>query len=569
MTEFYPKISKSKTSEIEQKSVNFLYTLLLESEEVQANLSSNDKTADIDGTIELLSERRICGKISVQIKTYNQNQSNKRPKFNCPTSLFGYAQKVPTEILILFVVDSTRQVIYWKHINSRLISEHERKKNQKTVSIEFASNEILSSQNLNECINIWKSLYKKTAQMLFSNEQLSSENQRLKNLIDKYQSPTLSISSNEIFNIQRFIERLNYLLDYEYPFVKDVKYPNAWKIGLAYVEYLSEELSYLLYVIPKGVNDLLIKEINWKKAREQFKYSPYLSRNCVVNEISRSATKYANNLIINEALKIIEDQRVLFLTEEIAKEYIIDFLSMEYRTLKLDSERLSSLQYLYDKLSIDLHSSHEIHFVTFVSNNREIRIDKLINCILFLMKKGYDTLERQYLSPKIESNSPYTYDHYDPLLSYRKLEFSFSVLPSIYESFLIKTMPILKEKLLLFGKYNIVLINLFYEKNHINTHFQPSITISYLSCREGANINEIIMALNFNHSFYSENKITDYQTFTTLLFNNKPIKYGGKAYVLNKTEGIETRILYDRFFLNNLLYKFLHDRLLAYSREIC
>lgn len=179
---FKPQISLTSNTVKEISSIHFIEELLIG--KVNLLLSSNDKTPNIDGYIELLDEtNRICGKIAVQVKTVNGSDEGKK-KFPCPTSLFGYADNT-TDIVFLFAVDHANKWVLCKHISRSLIKQYSAKSSQDSVTIHFSDEEVITSSN----VEIFLSTLKKCAIMpnnsffivkVFS-KKTNSLNQRLWN----------------------------------------------------------------------------------------------------------------------------------------------------------------------------------------------------------------------------------------------------------------------------------------------------------------------------------------------------------------------------------------------------
>ena len=166
---FTPNKSITPNVISEKSSVYFVEQLFLGSE-ANPYLSENDKTPNYDGIIELLEDQIICGKITVQVKSYSHKYDGLK-KFDIPTSLLGYAQKVPTEIVLLLVVDHANGVVYWKHISNEFISQNKSKAGQLTITYTFSEQEILCKKNLCEIINQWKTIYKTTAESIYNREK--------------------------------------------------------------------------------------------------------------------------------------------------------------------------------------------------------------------------------------------------------------------------------------------------------------------------------------------------------------------------------------------------------------
>jgi Cdc6-like AAA superfamily ATPase len=176
--DFKPKRSSSPNDVSEEDTV-LCVRQLLSGTETKTRLSDNDKTANYDGYIELLNSRFICGKITVQIKTYETRYAGAR-KHPIPTSLLGYALSVPTEVVMLLVIDHAENAVYWKHISQEFIDENKSKSHQETIIYHFAKNEILNRNNRCNIVEQWKGIYASLAESIAQNQN------RIQKIIDSY-----------------------------------------------------------------------------------------------------------------------------------------------------------------------------------------------------------------------------------------------------------------------------------------------------------------------------------------------------------------------------------------------
>jgi len=133
--------------------------LILYNQKVRIDLYKNDKTPNIDGYIDLLdSKNTISGKVTVQLKTYPKLNIGK-DKYDIPSYLLEYAQKIKTEVVLILVADFDNCKVYWKYINDDYINYCGKKGIQGQYSYHFKKNEILTINNVKETINRWQSLY--------------------------------------------------------------------------------------------------------------------------------------------------------------------------------------------------------------------------------------------------------------------------------------------------------------------------------------------------------------------------------------------------------------------------
>lgn len=175
---YKPKISKTENDKKENKSILFLENLFIDAP-IQTRLSSNDKTANIDGYIELLdSEGRIIGKIAIQSKTVSKKYQGKNT-FPCPTSLFGYAQNT-TDIVFLIAVDHSRKVALWKYISRSLLQQNTEKDEQGNITLHFDDYEQLNESNLEDTIGRWQTILKAEIELFCAIPNLCQENEGLR-----------------------------------------------------------------------------------------------------------------------------------------------------------------------------------------------------------------------------------------------------------------------------------------------------------------------------------------------------------------------------------------------------
>lgn len=158
---FEPNHSTSPNDRADEESVLSLRTLLKGSA-TKCYISEGDKTANIDGHIELLQDDRPCGDITVQVKTYPRKYQD-LGKYDIPTSLLGYAQNNPLEVVVLLVVDNQNGKVYWKYISQEFIIASHEKNNQKTITYHFENSEILTKENKDDIIIKWKEIYSSEA----------------------------------------------------------------------------------------------------------------------------------------------------------------------------------------------------------------------------------------------------------------------------------------------------------------------------------------------------------------------------------------------------------------------
>ncbi|MDO9341542.1 MAG: DUF4365 domain-containing protein [Bacteroidales bacterium] len=567
MSGFTPNLSETNTDIIEKKSIDCLDKILSHCD-IKTHFTAKDKNANIDGKIELMTEKRIYGNITVQIKTYPSKYHN-QAKYDFPTSIFGYAQRCSIELVFLFAVNNKENIAYWKHIDKSLIIKHGDKFNQETITIHFEENETVHKDNIDETVKRWKELYKKTSDLITQTELISQENEQLKVKLEKYQNPTFTIGRDNIIKLQRFIDKYNYLLDYDYNFIKRHYYSNPWKIGIVVFEYGLNELSYIIHKIEKGENGLLIQEIPTKHVKYFTDFIvTYL--NCKENAINNNPEKYAFNLIQEKVMELLENKAVLFLTVETAIEYIFDFVNQEghYLNIKQDeSYELIPLRVLLEDKYPKIDAS--LPFFSMIGNRR-ININILYDSVLFLIDKGFTYIHRLYPAKGYYGKTGFVSDWYTPDLALKKVRFVYELLPSLFDAYMITAFPYLRDHITFYDGYDLILVNLIYFEGKPERYTQNhQIVVYYLKLVKGTiTLPELVISLNFESDIYQVNNISDIDSMIDYFSPDKTIFYRGENFEVMKQEGVDISIIFDNYYIHNILYRHLNDRFKDYFKNI-
>ncbi len=532
--------------------------------DIKTHFTAGDKNSNIDGKIELLTERRVCGNITVQIKTYPQKYYG-QSKFDFPTSIFGYAKSCPIELVFLFAVDDKDNCAYWKHIDKGLIIKNEDKFAQETITIHFEDNEIISKDNIEDTVKRWKSLYEKTCELISRAEIIGEENEKFRTQLEKFQNPNFTFCKDYVIKLQRFIDKYNYLLDYEFNYLKKHYFSNPWKIAITVFEYGLKEISYILYNIKNGENGLLIREIPIEKVKE-FTDFVVMSKNCQQNDINDNPEKYAIKLIQEKVMELMEKKSILFLTEDISIEYIFDFIKQEGSYLKIkpeDSYDLIPLKEYVENSFPNLDAN--IPFYLSVGNKR-ININILYDCILFLLDKGFTFIYRPYPSNEYSGQTGFVSDFYTPELAFKKVKFLYDSMSSLLDAYLIAAFPYLRNMISFYDGYDLLLVNLTYADGIVEKWSQNhQIVVYYLRLCEGRiRAPELITSLNFDSVIYSKNNISNQQSMMDCFYSHKKLSFHEEQFEIMKQEGVDFSIFVGDYYIHNMLYKYLTDRFRGY-----
>lgn len=242
MTDNFKPASYSPTDVAENSAVDHLRSIL-DPKLAKHYIQTRDKVPNTDGFIELVQEETPIGKIEIQVKSI----PNGTTSFQCPTSLYAYAAKATTLPVILIAVDTSTRKAFWRQIKLEDISGREQ---QQTVTVHFNEPEDLIDAS-NRHIGQWRSIIAEYQERIENYTKLKAAAGEM--------ADASSISSDVVTRLQVFTDELNHLLDHDYPYIKRLKFPGIWKIGIGLRGYTKEHISYSLFAVEQGRADSLIK----------------------------------------------------------------------------------------------------------------------------------------------------------------------------------------------------------------------------------------------------------------------------------------------------------------------
>lgn len=249
----------------DRKAVNYVESVLLDSDHIMPHLESGDKLPNLDGYIELCvsAEKKDIpkGRFDVQVKSLNHDYRNDNVrdnteylyKYSCDTKVVNVVLEAQTyNPVLLILVDNKDKRIFWKNMSEQYCLELD-VGIQANKTIYF--NETDEVVDPNEWYDILCDIYKN-----HSSAQHCAEEARFL-LADKEKIiPSI---------VQDMSDYLNSMLDNELWFIKKVYFPDTWKIGIAYLDGGKNSFSCIgLYKIKREKNDLFIKQ--FKEDNEYF-----------------------------------------------------------------------------------------------------------------------------------------------------------------------------------------------------------------------------------------------------------------------------------------------------------
>jgi hypothetical protein len=225
----------SNTDAAEQDAVN-TFKGLIDTRYVKDDIRTRDKVPNVDGIIELVDEHQVpYGKFDVQIRKLPAGHT----KYSCPASLVAYSL-VSTLPLILVCVDPTMQRAYWRQISPAM---PEYRDGQQSFSIQFSDSA--------DTIDATGTYLQKWSEAVYDYRERISKYPELRSEVAN--RVTLEgIAPPELALLQRYVDAINSALDNDFPVVKEVLYPDVWKLGLGLFSISDKLVHCQLYKIPLG-----------------------------------------------------------------------------------------------------------------------------------------------------------------------------------------------------------------------------------------------------------------------------------------------------------------------------
>lgn len=503
MGNFKPNKSKIISQTIEESSVRCLEDILNQSNQLKTYFSVNDKTANIDGYIELLENSCIAGKITVQIKPLSK-KFYKNPKFDCPTSLFGYAENCPTELVFLIVVNRHDKTAYFKNISPDLIQKNINKNKQDTIRVSFSENEKIISQDVNRTVTEWKNLYGKLSKLILENSKINQENETLNQVLKKYVLPSVEISEPYLYKIQLFIDRYNYLLDYDFNTVKKAFFEDVWKVGFGFSKFTTNEIAFALYNIYNGKNDLIIKQVD-SLAIQNFSLARYALHSSE-NKVIDNPELFALKLISDDVEKTLSGS-IFFMSEITAIEYIFDFINKYYDILEIEKNN-NEYNIAILKSALEKYPHISKMPCSVIKGNKTISLNTFYEAVIFLSENKYSIINKIY--PHI---SEYSFIHKSSIndsmnLAFEKFEYLYSKLVSLFDTFIISNFPSLRDKISLFYDCDLIIANISYCNFIVGVHgYQIRLYYFKAKKRITHHNREIITSQNFESNVFKINEV--------------------------------------------------------------
>lgn len=553
---FKAQVSLTDNSIKEKRSVLFIENLLVD--KANTDISTEDKKANIDGYIELLSsDKRIVGKITVQVKTVPSKYEGKN-SYPCPTSLFAYAEST-TDVVYLLAVDHSQSKVLFKHISYALLEANRSKEKQDSITLHFSNNEELRQDNIQEVLTSWLSTCNLLKFYLVKSDDILKENNVLKNQLSNLQENKTTLSPEYIKAIQRFSDTYNDLLNTTFLYIKETIFPNTWKRGIAIYEYTDSSLEYSLYNIKNGE---LLSPIVQLPQRSIFNLEhnhDFASFSCSSNNIKENAKLYALEIVKKHVDDFVKKQRIIPFDEEFLKEYVHDFVEANRRSLHIDTHSELNvgvlLRYFQTK-----YPNIEKYPTSLISGGKSIYLNTIYDALKCLLELGYETIPYPYPPKGNYGNTGMVYDYFSSSGAFEKSKLVIMSTIRAYQNFIQSEFPLLATDLDAFYGGNMISVFVDYSNPRQDFIFQSY----YFKSEHPSDVKIITIEEVRNSRIMKENKVSSPHE----LFIMRSVMFNGKKYLAFRGGGLnDMTILFGKYNCLTYFYELLKDHFNEYFKK--
>ncbi len=519
----------SITDEQETLAVD-TFKSLVEHKRVRMDIKERDKYPNIDGYMELVDENRSpIGKLEVQIRTVHGED----PKLQCPLSLFDYSEVTCNPVLFIGV-ELTLKKAYWVHVTRDFLNAKSIADDQKTIVISFPVGNVIS-ENDDSYIKEWIKIVETYKNRMREYPQLENAYREL----SKKSNPIVGAESVEFSEMHVFLDEINDLLGNKFRIVKQIFYPNAWKIGLAYSNYESNAVDYTLYPIHLRKNDVQIKKfdapLRVHLQGEGLTFRGYGGE----NPIKSRARDHATEIVENETLRVLEYRLLIHANEFLARELIFAFIDRFRHETGLDEKdnyALANVEgafYRYLPIWVEeaikfivktrrngIVSPHQLFYgrqyidpdmlscqimekereqiketvikrvmqgdrsVSFPLGNDKIPFRQFVRSLRFLRSKQYEEIRRPYLRKdysRLKNGKGWIWNVFSPETIETNLRVFFENLPKAYADLVSLNFPELAKAIPLFNGASLVMVLFDVKDTYTSFQDSPKIDLFHLA----------------------------------------------------------------------------------------
>lgn len=513
---FKPNKSLSDKDIREEASVDFIRNLL-KGYGVKPSLKKGDKEANIDGYIELLDEEnRINGKITAQVKTVPPSLEGQN-LFDCPTSLFGYAEQT-TEVVLIMAVDHKNKIVLWKYISRELIEANSKKENQDTIRLHFDTDGQMTDANVEETIKVWRNLTRKQLKLYNEASALIKENEDLRKALLQAKGIDITLSKEEFKKVQQFIDTYNELMNRELQFVKKTLYPDIWKFGIAIYRFKPTKLGYLIYSIHNGENAPLIKQMPSDFALLHQMPFEVMSNYELENPFKTDYRKLLRSRIKDILERFVKHFNATPITIPFAMEKVLNYLNHDQKGWIVPLDERKSFSQIAAWMSANIPHLIKPHIRVLYGYMDEADMYDVYQNLKYLISQGIEAVSIHYPPKGKYGNTGYIYDWYNSDTAFAKATYVIKSVNEAYQAFISNNFPLISDKLDYYQGANLIALNVRYDSKQHNIAF-------YILKSEQKTQRVFLFALNSNNAFVKEIEQTLYNERKEKVFIKDSVEY--------------------------------------------
>lgn len=379
-TNFGRPAGYSPTSASERSAVSVV-AHFLNPDFCKSHFAIDDKVPNTDGFITVTGNDQVpIGRLDVQIKKIS---AKGKPAYQCKKQFLGFCTQSQLPVLLIGV-DTETQKVYWKHFSHEFLADLSARLKGESIKIYFDEADQIC-KGTSDYVERWKEILA-TQRKLFTNAVYYAERiielEKQAQTFSEYGQNSLGKSSEDFRDIHRFLDFYNRLMDTDFNIIKRVMYDNAWKLGFAYANNRENYIEYSLYPIGWEQNDVQIKALpNRDEIWDQFSWISMDHESHI-----KDPSAFSYRIIQRDIRDLFKHKAILFFTEELAAEYVFDFIDVYYRDLGCReglqecsvSDILNKIQAFRQKRNIDSMFSEEylIESLLFLSSLKKANITR-------------------------------------------------------------------------------------------------------------------------------------------------------------------------------------------------
>lgn len=337
------RVKQHNRNNVEEEAVKWVNYIFARSGRVFADLKTRDKVAHIDGYLSVIENNGdSIGTLEVQVKGKSAITAATH-SFTKPFLEYCLNQTISPVILLL--VDISNKKAYWMHMNKVVCQKtlnyiiiH----NQKSRALTFNTDNYLCDNFTNHCIDEFtKIINAHKIKINNYDSQVQRKEQLEKEVVELNKNKNIAIGETNLIykEIHVFLDFYNNLLDNDFYALKENIYPDYWKIGVGFYNYLDTTINFVLYPISFELNDVQIKQFKHIENSTQ-NYDGLMKQfiNPAENPIKAYPKQYAYELIQQDLISRVSGKlsvRLLLKDFFLATEYLFDFINNCYTTLNL------------------------------------------------------------------------------------------------------------------------------------------------------------------------------------------------------------------------------------------